>query len=165
MTYSMVKKELASQPVLVVRRRIKRSEIAATIGAVLGNVFQYAQQNGIALAGHPFTRYSEVGPGLMTIEPGMRVGPHHSGASTDAPQAPASGESGVVEETLPGGPAATTVHSGPYETLHEAYGALEEWMESQGLKSAGAPWESYITDATEHPDPKDWTTEVCWPVR
>ena len=38
-------------------------------------------------------------------------------------------------------------------------------MESQGLASAGAPWESYITDPTEHPDPKDWKTEVCWPVR
>ena len=84
MTYSMVKKELAPQPVLVVRRRIKRSEIAATIGAALGNVFQYAQQHGIALSGHPFARYSEVGPGLMTIEPGMRVaGAARPAASTD----------------------------------------------------------------------------------
>src|SRR5262249_10077745 len=73
MTYSITKKELQPQPVLVVRRRIKRSEIAATIGEALPHVFHFAQQNGIALAGLPFTRYVEVGPGLMTIEPGMRV--------------------------------------------------------------------------------------------
>jgi hypothetical protein len=35
MTYSIEKQELSPQPVLVVRRRVKRSEIAATIGEAL----------------------------------------------------------------------------------------------------------------------------------
>ena len=73
MNYSIVKKDLAPQPVLVVRRRVKRSEIAAAIGEALPHIFQYAQQHGIPLAGHPFTRYLNVGAGLLTIEPGMRV--------------------------------------------------------------------------------------------
>ena len=92
MTYSIVKKELAPQPVLVVRRRVKRSEIAGAIGEALPHIFQYAQQHGIALAGHPFTRYVEVGAGLLTIEPGMRVvGPQQTPASTDdATRKPAS---------------------------------------------------------------------------
>jgi AraC family transcriptional regulator len=167
MTYSIVKKELTAQPVLVVRRRVKRSEIAATIGEVLPQIFQYAQQHGIALSGHPFTRYVDVGAGLLTIEPGMRaVGPREQPPSGDnSGQKPASRESDVIEDTLPGGAAATTVHAGSYETLSEAYAALEKWMESNGLPAAGAPWESYITDPAEHPDPKDWKTEVCWPVR
>ena len=38
-------------------------------------------------------------------------------------------------------------------------------MESNGVPAAGAPWESYITDPAEYPDPKDWKTEVCWPFR
>jgi AraC family transcriptional regulator len=163
MTYSIVKQDLAPQPVLVVRRRVKRAEIAATIGEALPHIFQYAQQHGIALAGHPFTRYVEVGAGLLTIEPGMRVvGSQQRSASVDdAAETP----EGVVQDTLPGGPAATTVHAGSYEMLSDAYAALETWMESNGLAASGPPWESYITDPAEHPDPKDWKTEVCWPLR
>jgi effector-binding domain-containing protein len=68
-------------------------------------------------------------------------------------------------KTLPGGTVASTIHAGTYETLPEAYAALEVWIESHGLQSAGVPWEEYITDPAEHPDPKDWRTEVLWPVR
>ena len=153
MAYSITKKELAPQPVLVVRRRVKRSEIAATIGEVLPHIFVHAQKNGIALAGLPFTRYLEMGPGLITMEPGMRV---------TSPGA--SGEGDVIADTLPGGPAATTTHIGPYDKLSGAYAAIEQWMESQGLVAAGAPWESYINDPGDYPDPKDWKTEVFWPV-
>ncbi len=157
MTYSVTKKELAPQPVLVVRRRVKRSEIAATIGTVLPHVFAYAQQHGIALAGLPFTRYIEASHGMVTIEPGMRI------ARAAADSKPMEG-SDVVATTLPGGPAVVTMHTGPYEGLPDAYAAIEQWMEAQGLTASGPPWESYLTDPAEHPDPKDWKTEVFWPL-
>ena len=113
MAYQIEKKELAAQPVLVARRRVKRSEIAMAITEVLPHIFQDAQQHGIALSGHPFTGYVEVGAGLMTIEPGIRVvGPLPAEAAA-ARQAAASG--GVVEDMLPAGPAAVTTHMGPYE--------------------------------------------------
>jgi AraC family transcriptional regulator len=158
MSYDVVKKELAAQPVLVVRKRIKRTDIAATIGSVLPGIFQYAQQRGLALSGHPFSRYPEIGPGMVTIEPGMRISAGSSAAST-------TDVGGVIEDALPAGPAATTIHSGGYETLSQAYAALEVWIESHGFEPAGAPWEDYITDPAEHPDPKDWKTEVLWPIR
>jgi AraC-like DNA-binding protein/effector-binding domain-containing protein len=158
MTYDVVQKDLTTQPVLVVRKRVKRSDIAATIGSVLPGIFQYAQQRGLALSGHPFTRYIEMGPGMVTMEPGMRV---TGGAGSPS----SAGSEGVVEDALPGGTAASTIHAGTYETLPEAYAALEVWIESHGLQSAGVPWEEYITDPADHPDPKDWRTEVLWPVR
>jgi len=157
MSYDVTKKQLAAQPVLLVRRRVPRSEIAATIGAVLPSIFEYAQQHRLALSGHPFTRYSEMGPGMVTMEPGMRI----SGAKSSA--SPSGGD--VIEETLPDGPAAATIHSGPYDTLSQAYAALEVWIEANGFEAAGSPWEDYITDPAEHPDPKDWKTEVLWPIR
>ena len=153
MTYSITRQELAPQPVLIVRRRVKRSEIAATIAETLPHIFVYAQQNGIALAGLPFTRYVEMGPGMVTMEPGMRVA---------GPAASSQGE--IVADTLPGGPVATTTHTGPYDNLSDAYAAIEQWMAAEGLAAAGAPWESYVTDPTDYPDPKDWKTEVFWPV-
>jgi AraC family transcriptional regulator len=53
---------------------------------------------------------------------------------------------------------------GPYDKLPEAYEAMELWIQSQGLIAAGPPWESYVTDPSEHPDPKDWKTEIFWPL-
>ena len=64
-----------------------------------------------------------------------------------------------------GGPAAVAVHMGPYDKLQETYAAMERWMQQQGVRAAGAPWESYITDPADHPDPADWRTEVYWPLR
>ena len=54
---------------------------------------------------------------------------------------------------------------GPYDKLQDAYAALEEWMGSEGFSPAGAPWESYVTDPAQYPNPADWKTEVFWPVR
>src|SRR5579872_4939137 len=73
MEYSVSKQELSPQPVLVVRRQIRRDQIAATIGGELPKVFLFAQQQGIALSGFPITRYLEISMGSVTLETGMRV--------------------------------------------------------------------------------------------
>src|SRR5207253_6100413 len=65
----------------------------------------------------------------------------------------------VMADVLPGGPVATTMHVGPYEQLSDAYAAIEQWIEAERLAKSGAPWECYINDPSEHPDPKDWKTE------
>ena len=51
-----------------------------------------------------------------------------------------------------------------YDTLSEAYAALETWMSANGLKPAGDAWEVYLTDPGEVPDQADWQTEINWPV-
>lgn len=159
-SYTVVQKELRRQPVLLVRRRVKRSEIAKTIGEALPHVFWYAEKHGIALTGHPFTRYVEMGVGMVTIEPGMRIAAPADPALIGARDEPSE----VLLEALPSGPAATVMHAGAYESLADAYAAIEEWMAAQGKHSAGPPWESYITDPADFPDPKDWKTEVLWPL-
>lgn len=159
MEYIIEKKELAAQPVLVVRKRVRRAEIAATIGAELPKVFLHAQQRGIAIAGYPITRYPESSMGTVTLETGMRVSAHK-----DQWQMGES-DGGVVGEMLPGGPAAVTIHSGPYDQLQAAYAALEEWIASNGYQPAGAPWEAYLNDPADHPNPQDWKTEVSWPLK
>jgi len=155
MTYSIEKKEIAAQPVLMVRRRVKPSEVAATLAEVLGLVFMHAQQNGIALAGQPLTRYIEWGPGLWTVEAGMPVAAHCCESSCDAD---------VQAGILPGGLVATTTHAGSYDQLNQAHAAVQQWIEAEGLTPAGAPWESYTTDPADYPDPKDWKTEIFWPI-
>jgi AraC-like DNA-binding protein/effector-binding domain-containing protein len=166
MVYTFAKTELVPQPVIIGRKRVKRSDIAATIAQVLPHVFQFAQQRGIALTGHPFTRYIDVGPGLITMEAGMRVAtPNQEPLRVDPSWTAGTGEADVRMDTLPGGPAAFTTHTGPYDNLPDAYAAAQEWIEAEGLTAAGPPWESYVTDPSEYPNPADWKTEVYWPVR
>lgn len=155
MTYSITKKQIEPQPVLVVRRRVEPAEIAKTLAEVLGLVFVHAQQNGIALAGQPLTRYVEWGPGLWTIEAGLPV---------TAPAHETSAGSDVRADTLPGGWVATTTHTGLYDGLSQAHAAVQQWIESEGFTPAGAPWEVYTTDPADYPDPKDWKTDIFWPI-
>jgi AraC family transcriptional regulator len=159
MEYSISRCELAAQPVLVVRRRVRRTEIAATIGAELPKVFLDAQRRGIAIAGYPITRYLDTSVGSVTLETGMRVTAHQNDWTVGG------GEGDVLAETLPAGPAAVTIHAGPYDQLQAAYAALEEWIVTNGFRPNGAPWEAYLNDPADHPDPRDWKTEVCWPFQ
>jgi AraC family transcriptional regulator len=161
MTYAISRKELPPQPVLVIRRRVKLTEIGSTLAEVLPRVFMHAQQTGAAIAGQPFTRYLQWGPGLVSIEAGIPI--VAPGNTADAP-GPASGGSEIVSDCLPGGPVATVTHSGPYEKLAEAHAAIQQWIEAQGLLAAGPPWETYITDPADYPDPQDWKTGVFWPL-
>jgi effector-binding domain-containing protein len=42
---------------------------------------------------------------------------------------------------------------------------MHQWIEAEGLRPGDAPWESYITDPGSVPDPKDWKTELFWPLK
>jgi AraC family transcriptional regulator len=153
MPYSITTRHLSPQPVLFITRRVKQAEIANAIGEALPLVFEHAQKSGATIVGPPFARYPEMGPGLMTLEIGVPVG---------AP--PGASGSEVEVGNLPGGLAAVTMHIGPYDKLPEAITAMGTWIQEQCLTPAGGPWESYVTDPGNYPDPKDWKTEVVWPV-
>ena len=150
---SIERRELSPAHVLIVRARCARHELSQTIGECFGKAFPYAMQSGVPLAGRPFTRYQSTGPGLFTIEAGCVLA------------APTPGAGDVEAATLPGGPAVVAMHGGSYDTLSETYAEMERWMEKDGLKPGGAPWESYITDPAEHPDPSNWRTEIYWPLQ
>ncbi|MEO0605489.1 MAG: helix-turn-helix domain-containing protein [Myxococcota bacterium] len=141
-----------AQPILFVRRRVAPSELAATFAECLPRVFQHCQVAGLPIAGAPFARYPEVGRGLLTVECGMPI------------VAPADGVDDIESGELAGGEVAVAVHHGAYETLHETHAAVERWLTDQGRTAGDGPWESYVTDPADHPDPADWRTEVCWPV-
>jgi AraC family transcriptional regulator len=152
MSLTITRREQAPQPALFIRRQTAAGDLAATLGEILPAVFAFAQQRGVPFAGPPFTRYVEVGRGLLTVEGGMPVA------------VPAAGEGEIVAGELPGGPAITAVHVGPYERLQETHAAIERWMAEHGVAAAGAPWETYLTDPAEVPDPAEWRTEVVYPA-
>ncbi|MDG4827954.1 helix-turn-helix domain-containing protein [Solwaraspora sp. WMMD1047] len=147
-------RDLPAFHALVMRRRITRDEIATTLAEFLPTVFGYAQRHGLALAGPPFARYPEVGMGSLVIEGGVSI--------AAPPSTPP--DAGIEALTVPAGRAAVTIHQGPYDTLPDSYQQIEKWLREQGLVAAGPPWETYLTDPGDHPDPATWQTELVQPV-
>lgn len=152
MNYEISKKQIEETPFLYMRRQVKPEEISDALAGIFGPVFQFATANGIPFAGPPTTRYVSFGPGLVTIEAGMPV--------AGAPE----GEGEILLGTLVGGTVASTVHKGPYDSLSLGYEAIQKWMMENNEESGGAPWEVYITDPGEVPDPAEWLTEIIHPL-
>lgn len=141
-----------AQPILLIRRRVTRAELPAMLAECFGKLFGHGQKAGLPIAGWPIARYTSMGPGRWTVEAAMPLA------------APAPGEGEMEAGFLQGGPIAVAIHAGSYDTLPDTNAEVERWLESQGYKANGAPWEQYVTDPGEHPNPADWRTEVCWPV-
>lgn len=153
MSVTVTRKDLEPRIALVIRKKCAPSEVAQTLGACLPRVFAWATQHGVPFAGPPFTRYLPSGPGLLSVEAGLTIA------------VPSKGEGDIVATELPGGPCAVAIHEGPYDKLAETHAAVERWIDANKLESAGSPWETYLTDPGETPNPTDWRTEVVYPLR
>jgi AraC family transcriptional regulator len=151
-TLSITRQERAAQPILFIRRRVARSELQGMLAECFGKLYGYAQRAGLPLAGFPLARYVSTGPGLWTVEAAVPL------------TTPSPGEDDMQSGSLPAGPVALGVHAGPYEGLADTHAAIDRWIESNGYRAAGAPWEWYVTDPGEYPNPADWKTEVYWPL-
>ena len=149
---SIARQERAEQPILLIRRRLSHDDLHSMLSQCFGKLYAHGHTQGLPIAGWPLARYLSMGPGLWTVEAAMPLA------------TPATAEGEMEPGILPGGPVAVGVHAGAYEQLPETNAAIEKWIETNGFRVGGAPWESYITDPGEHPDPADWRTEVYWPL-
>jgi len=151
-TISVTRQQYPGQAILLIRRSIPRAELQPMLAECFGKLFGQGHKDGLPIAGWPVARYLSVGPGLWTVEAAMPVA------------APVPGNGEMEAGTLPAGPVAVGIHAGVYDQLPETYAAIEKWMAANGVRPGGAPWESYVNDPAQHPDPADWRTEVYWPL-
>ena len=153
MTLEFGTREIGAQPIVGVRTTAKMSELGQIMGPLFGEVMGHIQRNGQHPAGMPFAIYHDMNGGEVDVECGIPV------------SSPIEGEGRISAGELPAGRVATVTHTGPYEGLRETWAALTEWMSSQGLVPAGAPWEVYVTDPGAEPDSSKWRTDIYFPVR
>jgi effector-binding domain-containing protein len=153
--YEITERVLAERPTAVVRRRLEAPEIADWIGPALADVVRALARAGNHPAGPPFARYLKVEgtAACFDVEAGFPVA-EPMASHPDEP---------VRASRLPGGPAAVTVHEGPYEAMTPAYEALDKWIAEQGGNPDGPPWETYLSEPTS--DPATWRTEVVQPFQ
>ena len=152
MALTIGRRDFPGQPILFITRSIARDELPNMLAECFGALFGHGQTSGLPIVGAPLARYVAMGPGLWTVDAAMPI----------ASAAPPAGD--TQPGCLPAGPTAFAVHVGAYENLPETHAAIERWIAVQGYQVAGTPWESYVTDPAQHPDPADWRTEVYWPL-
>jgi len=147
------KTQLEAQSILGIRTTTGMDKIAQIMGPLFGEVYAYIQQCGQQPVGMPFSIYHSMEGDAVELECGMPVGSQMDGAAR------------VESGELPCGTMATVTHTGPYEGLPNTWAALTEWISSQGLEAAGAPWEVYVTDPGAEADQSKWRTDIFFPVR
>jgi effector-binding domain-containing protein len=152
MDYEIEVKNVSPQPVVSIRTKCKPGAIKETLSDLLPSSFTHVMARGKHPAGPPFTRFHRFTPEEVELEGGCPVTEH------------VDGDGRVEAGELPGGEVAATVHVGPYETLSEAYAALEEWVKLNGRRQKGAPWEVYWSDPGQETDPGRWKTEILMPI-
>jgi len=140
--------EVRTQPSAVVRARVGVDGIADFLAGAFAEVVAVLERQHLAPAGPPFGRYT-VGDDGFEVETGF---------PTPGVVAP-SGR--VVPSELPGGMVATTLHTGAYDRVGDAYEAATDWLTEHGMVASDVPWESYL-DGPEVPEPR---TEVFVPCR
>lgn len=153
--HEITTRELDATPVLFMSRRVDKENFAGVLAEVLPAVFQYVMEQGLPMAGPPYVRYMDQSAAFFSIEAGIPL--------AESPKPPEE-ETEILAGELPAGSAATTIHTGPYETLGDGHIALDRWISANDRAPAGPPWEVYLTDPGEVPDPKDWQTEILWPI-
>lgn len=145
---------LTEQPTLTIRFQAQQPEFATKFAEVLPATYQYAISQGCQLSGPPFSLYHAFDPntGIFDVEAGVQV------------SQPATGDADVKASTLPSGPAVSLLHVGPYEQLGEAHEALRSWVAENGKQPRGGPWEVYLNDPSQVPDPQQLQTQLIQPI-
>ena len=152
MTLKFKTRELDTQSYLGIRATSSKEELGQVMGPLFGEVYEYVQQSGGTPASMPFSIYHAMEGDSIELECGMAV------------VSPMPGTDRIRASELPSGTVATVSHMGAYDELPKTWTALVEWIGSQGLAPAGAPWEVYVTDPGAEPDQSKWRTDIFFPV-
>jgi effector-binding domain-containing protein len=152
-TYDIASRTLPELDTAVEYATLPIEEIGPWLRTAFSEVATYLERKGAGPAGMPFARFHPAGDGVFDVEAGFP-------AST-----PTNGEGDVEPSDLPAGPAAVTVHVGPYDAIRPAHAALQAWILEHGGAPVGDAWEVYLSDPEVDQDPATWRTEVIQPYR
>ena len=145
-------KEVAAQPAACIRTKTTIDKLGEVLGPMYGEIMGAVELAGVVPAGMPFARFHDRQGNDVDLECGI---PMSSAIET-------SGR--VAANELPGGRVATVTHVGPYDQLRYTWDGIMGWVQSEGLRPNGVPWEVYVDDPTKV-DPTKLRTEIYVPVQ
>lgn len=71
----------------------------------------------------------------------------------------------IKPENFSPGLCAYTIYTGAYSSIGDAYAAVMKWIETNGYKISGAPFDMYIKGPRQASSPDEFVTEVYFPVK
>jgi effector-binding domain-containing protein len=156
MPYEVTVKQLPAQPVAATRASTDLRHIGDAIGTGVHLVLDELGRRGLEPAGP-----------LQVVYHADQVLDEDTAAPIEIcfpVAAPFQGSGEVYATELAAGPAAVTVHRGPYAEIGPAYHTVSGWVADHGHELAGGPREVYLNDPREVAE-ADLLTEVQWPIR
>jgi len=141
-------RDVPRQDTAAIRLTCPMEGIGEAMGLTFPRIFEAVTKAGSAPAGAPLARYFSFGGPTIEFECAIPVA------------APFAADGDVRPSEVGGGEAAFAVHVGPYDTIHQTWQALTDWVKDQGREPDVVGWEFYLTDPGEEPDPAKWVTEV-----
>jgi effector-binding domain-containing protein len=145
--YEISVQVVRTRPTAVIAGRTTWAEFPGLWRLLLDEVYAVLARNGEPRPGCNVMLYLDDVP---HVEVGVEV------AAAFAPSG------AVICSALPAGPAATTVHRGPYDQLDAAHQAVRAWCAAQGHELAGPRWEVY---GDWRADPAELETTVSYLIR
>lgn len=144
--YQITLEQDRDRPILSCRQKMPVSDF----GLYFGKLFETTARQHIATDGTVLAVYWDEAfdPECSDIETALGVS-----------------DAGQATRILRGGTVAATLHTGPYSSLSDAYGALTRWISDNGYQVSGAPYEIYLQDQRGGLAPEAWQTKVCFPVK
>lgn len=140
------------EPLVVVCRRATTSMENA--GSIIGKVFEDIYQMNLQPAGPVMTLYYDKEFDAENTDFEVCI-PVNKKVNAE--------KSGKLKE-FDGGLHACTTFVGAYSRLGEAYAKVTKWMEENGYRCTGVPFDIYLTGAETTKSPDQFVTEVCFPV-
>lgn len=116
-----------SRPVAVVRRHVRRTDLARVVPACCGLVWRALGAQGLRGGRHVAIYLDHA----IHLEVGVEV------------DGPFLEQGEMVRSFLPAGLVATAIHLGPYQTLGRTHDAIQAWCQATGRRLAGPCWEIY----------------------
>lgn len=144
--YKIEIKEAGEQVLVTQRQKMSVEEF----GKYYGKIYEKIAREHLTANGVVLTIYhdQEFDPAYSDIELGVGIQ-----------------ERDKADTVLPAACCATTVHKGAYSGLTDAYGAIVAWINANGYKMNGMPYEIYTRNQYDRLPPEEWETEIYFPVR
>lgn len=131
-------------------------EIALAIGTSYAKVGQFMAKNGLKQASAPQTINHKWDEGGYQFDAAIPV--------DHAPEKEIPADSPVQVKQTYAGKALKVVHKGSYQTMETTYRQMVAYMAAHGYEAAASPWDEYVTDPGNTPEP-ELITNIVWPIK
>jgi len=142
--------EVNSMDALAIRVVATMDEMESAMGDAFGKLMQ---MGGAQMAGPPFAIWYVYDGEEFEFDNCIPV----------SVAMPGSGDIRSIKTYA--GKAVTTLHTGSYDSSHYSWKTIEEYIEANNLEKNGDPYEVYMTDPGQEPDPNKWVTGLYMPVK